>query len=371
MDDIKEIKPIDQSWNIDDKSENLISNQISVSNNQIPINNQSTDQTENLSDLSSDIVANQQIPIKNHEEIALSEEEPTQHPPIWKTILKAIGVFVGVFVFVYLFLTFPAQYAKMKYWFKHFGKKDTPQTIELPTNINDSSDLLLSTLKNALDSEKPVMQEEVQQIKYSISIADLENNTLIVPKLDVKAPITWNSPPDDDVMLKNLQNGVVHYNGTGLPNEQDGNVFISGHSSYYWWDKGGYKTVFANLNELENGDEIALAYEDKVYIYRVYEKIEVNPNEVEVVKPIGKPILTLMTCVPVGTNLRRLIVKSERIAADAKNVKIQTTTETVETKTQAPIASSTPTITPVSSPTTIFNDSGINPLDILNILPWR
>lgn len=264
------------------------------------------------------------------------ESEIPSHVPLWKQILKGLAVFIGAFIFIYLFLTFPAQWAKIRYFFTHLGPNaNQPQKVEVPQNINTDSELFLSTIKDALDKaqDKPVK-------KTSLDITDLENNTLIVPKLDVKVPIIWESPPDEETMLKNLQGGVVHYAGTGLPDQSDGNVFISGHSSYYWWDKGKYKTVFANLDQLVEGDEMALAYKDKIYFYKVYEKIVVKPEQVDVMSSQGKPILTLMTCVPVGTNLNRLIVRADRIdiaGAGGKPVESSPTASTTPTATQTPV----------------------------------
>lgn len=281
--------------------------------------------------------------------------QPTQEElhkaktPLWKLILRGVLIFVGTFIFIYLFLTFPAQWQKIKYFFSHIGSKNQPQKIEVPVSIEQSgSDLFLSTVKDALDKapDKKTSQA-TNKPKSSLDISDLEDNMLLIPKTSVRAPIVWESPPDEDIMLKNLQDGVVQYKGTGLPDEADGNVFISGHSSYYWWDKGGYKTVFATLDNLTQGDELAIAYQGKVYFYKVYEKIEVSPNDVGVLEPVGKPIVSLMTCVPVGTNLRRLIVRAERIDVASKE-----TPKTSET-TPSPTISSSPTTTSASPTVTL------------------
>jgi len=131
---------------------------------------------------------------------------------------------------------------------------------------------------------------------------------IYIAKIGKKAPVVWNSAPDEQTMLNNLHNGVVHYAGTALPGSGKGPIFISGHSSYYWWDSGKYKTVFATLDKLATGDEIKINYENTVYTYKVYDKQVVLPDQVDVLKPTNEPVLALMTCVPVGTNLKRLIV---------------------------------------------------------------
>lgn len=270
-----------------------------------------------------------------------------------KEIFQTILLFAAVFIFVYLFLTFPAQYAKLKYFAKNIFSDKNPQTIELP-QLTWDQDLFLSSIQSALEKAPDRVK------KYSIDISDLQNNSLIIPKIEVKAPIIWQVVPDEKLMLKELQKGVVHYNGTGLPDEPRGNVFISGHSSYYWWDKGSYKTIFANLDKMEIGDEIALAYQEKVYIYKVFEKIVVKPNQVEVLNATDKPILSLMTCIPVGTNLKRLIIKAQRleITASSTSAPSPANNQSSDANQPSPLPSNLPASTkvPESQP--------------LEILPW-
>jgi LPXTG-site transpeptidase (sortase) family protein len=50
------------------------------------------------------------------------------------------------------------------------------------------------------------------------------------------------------------------------------------------------------------------------HTYRVTKKYEVKPSDVSVLdQPTTQRIATLMTCTPVGTTLRRLIVQAEEI----------------------------------------------------------
>lgn len=251
--------------------------------------------------------ASEMIPATQPESVPSSEPIKSHH--LIREIFKAIGIFVGCFIFIYLFLTFPSYWTKANYyWNKSFHK--TSNTLELPVNLDQTQgDIFLATLMDALEKSP----DKTITKKYTIDISDLEDNYLIIPKISVKVPIIWNVAPEESLMLKNLQNGVVHYNGTAIPEEEKGNVFIAGHSSYYWWDKGDYKTIFANLDKLESGDELALAYDSKVYIYKVFDKVVVRPEQTEVLEAIDKPILSLMTCVPVGTNLKRLVIKAERL----------------------------------------------------------
>lgn len=100
---------------------------------------------------------------------------------------------------------------------------------------------------------------------------------------------------------------MIRYPGTARPGEK-GNVFITGHSSYYLWAPGAYKDVFALLPNVEVGDTVTVYYNQRQFVYEIQEKKTVKPTEVDVLRQGEDKRLTLMTCVPVGTNLNRLIL---------------------------------------------------------------
>jgi LPXTG-site transpeptidase (sortase) family protein len=149
-------------------------------------------------------------------------------------------------------------------------------------------------------------------------------NRLIIPKMNLNVPIViptndalmredWKALEED--IQKGLENGVVHYPGTARPG-QAGNFFLTGHSSYFPWAAGLYKSVFARLSSLNVGDEYWVYYGGDKHRYIVQEKKEVSPSDVTVLdQPLSKRISTLMTCTPVGTTLRRLIIKAQEVDA--------------------------------------------------------
>lgn len=135
---------------------------------------------------------------------------------------------------------------------------------------------------------------------------------LIIPKINVNVPVIEVENSQESTIQKGLENGVVHYPGTANSGEV-GNYFILGHSSDYIWRKGDYKDIFALLGKLETNDEIKVYYQGKEYLYRVIDKIIVSENEVQVLASTPEPTISLMTCWPVGTPLKRLIVKGKLI----------------------------------------------------------
>lgn len=148
------------------------------------------------------------------------------------------------------------------------------------------------------------------------------DDRLIIPKIAKNIPLVAATDAalrrgDFKTFEKDIQDalryGVVRYPGTAEPGDP-GNVFITGHSAYVFWDQGRYKEVFARLSELEPGDTYVIVYAEKLYHYRVTRKFEVSPKDISVLEqPRDKRMSTLMTCTPVGTTLRRLIIQAEEI----------------------------------------------------------
>lgn len=147
--------------------------------------------------------------------------------------------------------------------------------------------------------------------RLPVTPVTLPENRLLIPKIGVDAPVVWNANPAN--ILTDLQKGVAHYQGTALPNDRSGNVFVTGHSSNYVWDRGQYNRIFANLDKLVAGDLVAVTTSGTEYVYRVKDSVVVRPQQTDVLAQTSAPILSLMTCTPVGTNLRRLVVRADLV----------------------------------------------------------
>jgi LPXTG-site transpeptidase (sortase) family protein len=147
------------------------------------------------------------------------------------------------------------------------------------------------------------------------------DDRIIIPRINKNVPVVkvktenlvkrdWGALEKD--IQESLQNGVVHYPGTAEAG-QHGNVVVTGHSSYFAWDPGRFKDVFALLHEVVIGDQIIVYHDQKKYIYKVYDTNVIMPDEVEVLTQAGGDRLTLITCTPVGTNLKRLVILAKPI----------------------------------------------------------
>lgn len=141
---------------------------------------------------------------------------------------------------------------------------------------------------------------------------------IIIPKINVEIPVVYDekSIAEKDFQ-KALDRGAVHYATTSLPGET-GNTAIFGHSSNNILNSGKYKFAFVLLNRLEVGDTFMLTRNSKMYVYKVYDKKVVRPDEFWILDSQAgrRATATLVTCDPPGTTLNRLAVFAEQISPD-------------------------------------------------------
>lgn len=139
---------------------------------------------------------------------------------------------------------------------------------------------------------------------------------LIIPKINVDTPVFYDIPTDKASQDAAMENGVAHFAIPGASSKpgQIGNTVLSGHSSNDVFAAGDYKFIFMQLEKLEIGDTIYANYEGKRYTYVVTKKEEVLPSQVDrLIYETNKPVMTLITCTPLGTALRRLLVTAEQV----------------------------------------------------------
>lgn len=225
---------------------------------------------------------------------------------IAKLIIKYFLVFALVFSFIFGLVNGPAIWQKIRYFWKTEYQSQPYGQIPAKPSTQRGQQVYLPEIANLPQTSQ-------------VSVADIkiEDNHILIPKINVDAPIVWQVSEQD--IIKSLRNGVVHYKGTALPG-QVGNIFITGHSSNYWWDKGQYNQVFALLEKMVVGDVIIISYKNTKYVYKVRNVFVVKPKDLSVLNPTATPTLTLVTCVPVGTTLNRLVVQADQIWPAAPEV---------------------------------------------------
>lgn len=111
------------------------------------------------------------------------------------------------------------------------------------------------------------------------------------------------------VASNDFEDNLAQLPGTALPGER-GNVFITGHSSLPFIASSKKTPYFVNLQNIKKGDEVSLDALGQKFTYVIEGMRIVDPKDISVIAPPDKDgrFLTLMTCVPPGFNVKRLIV---------------------------------------------------------------
>ncbi|HEY8108711.1 MAG TPA: sortase [Patescibacteria group bacterium] len=234
------------------------------------------------------------------------QEEP-QRGLLWRLLLGAVPVLL-IAVAVYVVFNFPALWTRLTFLLSdpQTGSAATlPETVRTSGSSGESPD------------GGPAGVPCQGNIPYDgqgrpRAICD---NYLYIPRIRVAAPIVRPDSTAEAVINDALLKGVIKYPGTAEPGEQ-GNVFLTGHSSYYWWVKTDYRNVFALVPQLRQNDEIVIYARGRKYSYRVHAIFEVDPTQTGVLKPTPVATVTLSTCVPVGTSARRKIVQARQVSPD-------------------------------------------------------
>lgn len=130
--------------------------------------------------------------------------------------------------------------------------------------------------------------------------------TLTIPTLGIeKAQVVVGG--------EDLTKSLIHFTGP-LPANY-GNPVIFGHSTLIWlYNPKDYKSIFSKLPDLEIDDDILVTIDNITYHYKVVEMRVVSDDNLFVLEQnYDYNYITLVTCVPPGTYLKRLIVRGSLV----------------------------------------------------------
>lgn len=213
---------------------------------------------------------------------------------------------------------------------RHFAPIAMALTVVLAFLFLQYNRLIFANVEAYIKPNNPSSRDTIQTPNAKVEVST--DPKIIIPKINVDAPVSYGIGNDAKSQLDAMNNGLAHFAipGANSVPGQIGNTVISGHSSNDLFDGGDYKFIFAQLEKLKEGDIIYANYEGKQYAYAVREFKVVLPTEVSsVIRNDGKPWLTLITCTPLGTAQKRLLVFAEQISpspAEAKPAEEVSTT---------------------------------------------
>lgn len=180
--------------------------------------------------------------------------------------------------------------------------------------------------------------EEITAVDPTVTLTKVSPEPkLIIPKLNVDVPLNFGVDLSD--VMDAMNRGVVHYRISGAsayPGEV-GNFVVMGHSAGDIYSSNQYKFIFSGLERLEVGDIMYVHYNSIRYTYRMVGSEIIWPTEVgKLVIDTDKPMMTLVTCWPLGTSQKRLLISAEQIGPSTENAAVQEEVEKTEEEVELP-----------------------------------
>lgn len=141
------------------------------------------------------------------------------------------------------------------------------------------------------------------QVRVSNSTS-VSSYSLSIPKLKIENAQV--STVDYD-----LTRHLIQYAGTAIPG-QNGTAIIFGHSTLpQLFDSKNYKTIFATLHLIKEGDKIITKVNGVTYTYNIFSVTITAPEDINIfAQSYNHSYITIVTCTPPGTLWKRLIVRA-------------------------------------------------------------
>lgn len=180
------------------------------------------------------------------------------------------------------------------------------------------STFFVDTTKIGAPPEITIPQAKTQELpKLGVSPKNKDFG-IVIEKIGVNAPVVANvNAANYQEYITALSTGVAQARGTAYPGStkaENNNVFLFAHSAINAIQARQYNSVFYLLRKLEKGDRIATFFKGKRFDYIVKSNKVVQASDVRyLTDPSKDPILTLQTCDPPGSSLRRLIVTADLV----------------------------------------------------------
>jgi LPXTG-site transpeptidase (sortase) family protein len=213
--------------------------------------------------------------------------------------------FLAVLFVVFIGINYYAIKDNFSYWYKNDFQETNQPNIDNQAGLQPSASMLKNI--NSVNGKK------IQDGK--INIPQITDNSISIPILNLSAPVSWRINNTSKEVSSSLEKGVIQVNGTALPGEK-GNVYITGHSSNYVWTTGDYKSIFSVISRLAAGDLVYINYGGTTYIYKVYDQKIVAKDDLSIMQKTSDSKLSLVTCWPLGTSLKRMVVLANQIYPD-------------------------------------------------------
>jgi sortase A len=168
-------------------------------------------------------------------------------------------------------------------------------TISILTKISPSRDtyeervLGYTSIEESLKNQNIVIEEKV--LENLNTVLNIENINIQGKILQGESSLT-------------MDNGFWHFPISPHPGEK-GNVVIMGHR---FMELPPSKNTFFNLDKTKVGEKISITDDLGQYTYIVTDILETEPNDMTAIQETEDYRLTLITCTPLWTSEKRLLI---------------------------------------------------------------
>lgn len=124
--------------------------------------------------------------------------------------------------------------------------------------------------------------QKVEEVKEQINYIAV----LKIPKIGLERGLV-----DPNSYLNNVNYNLEFIKGSSMPDQENGNVIIAGHSG------SARISYFRKLDQLVIGDKASLNYKGIVYNYKIVDIYDIDKTgTAEIIREKNKSTLTLITC---------------------------------------------------------------------------
>ncbi len=155
----------------------------------------------------------------------------------------------------------------------------------------DIKDIEDNALNNFYENETIVNDDEFtedtqkkEEVKEQVKIEYIA--VLKIPKINLERGLV-----NPNSYLNNVNYNVEIVKGSSMPDQENGNVILAGHSG------SARISYFRNLDKLSLGDMVYIDYNNKTYSYKVVGIYDIEKTgKAEIIRDKNKSTLTLITC---------------------------------------------------------------------------
>ncbi len=222
-----------------------------------------------------------------------------------KKILGVFVIFLGLSILLYFFFPLISYHLYLSSAFAQSNiELPIPQRYVIGGNASIKS-LFTSGFSNVTSNYIDARNWFPQRASKDVLTAKVNEYTLSIPSQGI---VDAKVSADDFDLSKHL----VQYFTTSKNPTENGTSVIFGHSTLpQWFDPTDYKTIFAKLHTVKNGDEFIIKVNNKKYLYKIFSIGASDPKDPNIFsQSFDNSYITLITCTPPGTTWKRLVVRA-------------------------------------------------------------